>query len=134
MRAMGRIQAVVINNAAAIRWTRHYQARCGKAELLMPGGRNKFVQLLKWSLELLGVVGNYTPAGFRAGGATHYFTEGMDIARLRVLGRWRNILTLDHYIQEAAAAISEYELGEYTQTRLSAFVRQAGFLRRPPQA
>ena len=133
MRSMGRLQTSIINNRVAIRWA----ARAAKRHLLsdpvMPGGRQKFTRLLQWSLELLGIPKNtFTCAGFRAGGATAYFVQGMELARLRVLGRWRNLLTLDHYIQEASAAVSEHKLGEQKLRELQAFVSAAGFLRRPP--
>jgi hypothetical protein len=32
-----------------------------------------------------------------------YFLAGMDISRLRFLGRWKHLPSMEHYIQEAVA-------------------------------
>ncbi len=52
-------------------------------------------------MELLGL----SPGCLRAGGATRFFRLEVDISRIRFLGRWRNLATLDHYIQEASACM-----------------------------
>jgi hypothetical protein len=59
------------------------------------------------ALEALGLATiGFTPGGLRAGGTTHLFILGTEVARLRILGRWKVMATLDHYVQEAAATLA----------------------------
>ena len=46
---------------------------------------------------------NFTPASLRPGGATMYFSRGVQISTLRFMGRWTAEKSLEHYIQLAMA-------------------------------
>ena len=54
---------------------------------------------------LVGSQVRFTPAGLRAGGATTLFQLwGEDLPRIQWRGRWRDVRTLPHYLQELQAA------------------------------
>ena len=74
----------------------------------------------------------FLPAGLRAGAATHHFLGGTEIARLRFLGRWRNLQTLEHYIQEAVAAAAVSRIPKGAQERLSEILSQKSLFAQPP--
>ena len=48
----------------------------------------------------------FTPGGLRAGGTTYLFISGIDVTRIRMMGRWKVMETLDHYVQEATASLA----------------------------
>lgn len=49
--------------------------------------------------------GQFSLASLRTGGATHHFSLfGEDVSRLAWRGRWRDLRTLPHYIQELVAS------------------------------
>ena len=62
---------------------------------------------------------SFTPGGLRAGGTTHMFIFGTEVARLRMLGRWKIMETFDHYVQEAAAALALILIDESVVRNLS---------------
>ena len=50
------------------------------------------------------------PSSLRAGGATASYLSGLSLEKLMWRGRWESVMTLRHYIQEAAAAMVEAEV------------------------
>ena len=52
----------------------------------------------------------FTPGGLRAGGTTFLFISGVEVARIRIMGRWKVMETLDHYVQEATASLARIRL------------------------
>ena len=44
-----------------------------------------------------------SPASLRAGGATWLVDQGIEVSRVRFLGRWAHMRSLEHYIQVARA-------------------------------
>ena len=74
----------------------------------------------------------YTPAGLRAGGATALFMQGCDISRLRFLGRWRSLNTLDHYIQEATSAQAIARIPPDGLATIAALIKQLPLFASPP--
>jgi hypothetical protein len=74
----------------------------------------------------------FTISSFRAGGATHYATTGVDIHRLKFWGRWASEKSLTSYIQEACAHTIMSQIGSKLTQRLEAFVSANSFVRAPP--
>jgi hypothetical protein len=74
----------------------------------------------------------FTTSSFRAGGATHYATTGVDIHRLKFWGRWASEKSLTSYIQEACAHTIMSQIGSKLTQRLEAFVSANSFVRAPP--
>lgn len=61
---------------------------------------------------------NFTPASLRPGGATMYFSRGVQISTLRFMGRWTAEKSLEHYIQLAMATQIMNKLDETAVSRL----------------
>ena len=104
-RHAARQQFHVIEDERAVAWLSWYCAGLPAFVRLFAISRLRFKNLFR---ELLGQVGlssaKFTLASLRAGGATHMFMMGCDISRLKFLGGWRSINSLEHYVQEAATA------------------------------
>jgi len=66
-----------------------------------------------------------TPASLRAGGATHLFRVTQDITAVRWRGRWTNERSLEHYLQEMAAAEVMSELAPAVRSRVLQLARAA---------
>ncbi len=77
--------------------------------------------------------GKYTPASLRAGGATFLFDEMEDTQRLRFLGRWSNIQSLEHYIQSAKANQLMQTLPEKSTRSIERLLIKGGFLLKLPR-
>lgn len=77
--------------------------------------------------------GKYTPASLRAGGATFLFDEMEDTQRLRFLGRWSNIQSLEHYIQSAKANQLMQTLSEKSTRSIERLLKRGGFLLKLPK-
>ena len=70
--------------------------------------------------------------GLRAGGATALFLAGCDISRLRFLGRWRSLNSLDHYIQEATSAQAVARIPPEGLANIAALIKQLPLFEAPP--
>ena len=132
-RTMGRQQVCLISNTVVVRWLVWLCSGMHPDTLLFAGGTGKFRSLFQEACDTLGIGSmGLTPASLRAGGATELFQQGVDISRLRFLGRWRSIQTLDHYVQEAAAALVLASTPPAATQLIEALLRDARVLRRPP--
>jgi hypothetical protein len=110
-RTMGKSQIAIVSHVVVFRWLSWLTASMQPRELLIRGGSQKFRRLMEQCLERLSLPLNvFTPASFRAGGATALFISGTEVARLRLIGRWRSTASLDHYIQEAASTMVSLSL------------------------
>jgi hypothetical protein len=74
----------------------------------------------------------YTPSGLRAGRATSQYRQGIEIQRLRYAGRWTNLKTLEHYIQEATAASVQDSISKTSQQRIASVLDQGPRFAEPP--
>ncbi len=63
--------------------------------------------------------GQLTPAGLRAGGATHDYLAGSPVERLMWRGRWAAFTVLKQYVQECASVLATAVLPWATQQRLA---------------
>ena len=100
----------------------------------MVGGRKRFFELLEITLQILHLAKDFIrPSSFRAGGATALFVADVEISKIKVLGRWKALATLDYYLQEASAALVKADLGPSVTLQLKELLLCGRFLRRPPQ-
>ena len=60
-----------------------------------------------------------TPGGLRAGGTTYLFISGIEVARIRIMGRCKVMETLDHYVQEATVSLALIRLPSSVVRNLS---------------
>lgn len=74
------------------------------------------------------------PAGLRAGRATRLFQEGVDIGRLRMLGRWSSAVTLEHYVREATATMALSKVPLTAQREIARYVAKSSVFAQPPSA
>eukprot|EP00971_Amphidinium_carterae_P233730 4638304-Amphidinium_carterae.1 len=77
-------------------------------------------------LAQLGLPARFTPAGMRAGGATHHFLVHQDIPRLRRRGRWQQEKTLEHYLHEVIYAMEMAKLSPRQLSKVQHLARLAG--------
>ena len=85
------------------------------------------------ALDALGLsTAGFTPGGLRACGTIHLFILGTEVARLRILGRWKVMETLNHYVQEVAAALALIRIDEAVIRRLFQLKQSSARFRSPP--
>ena len=131
-RQMGKKQVAIVENAVAMRWLQWLSAAGSSSEHLMKGGRVQFVHCLTTALQYLGISSkSFSPASFRSGGATELYLAGTDMARIRLLGRWKHLNTVDHYVQHASAILAGSELSTMLPM-LRQLLKCTGCLRHPP--
>ena len=130
---MGKSQIAIVTDVVAVRWLQWFTQGLPPHRLIIRGGRTKLSRLLSHALSFLELLPNLvTMASFRAGGATELFTRGVEMARLRLLGRWKSLSSLDHYIQQAAAAMVSLSMPSYVISTIDFLLKHSRFLRRPP--
>ena len=124
-RRSAKIQHVLLRNDAL---TFHLECFCrGKApETRLFPPYPKVRTAVHGYLSSLGLpLGIHTLGGLRAGGATHRYVNDEAIDRIMRMGRWTNIRTLDHYLQEAACHLSTLSWSELAHRRVNAYARVA---------
>ena len=68
--------------------------------------RARLLQMLHQSLNLLNIkLCRFTLGCLRPGGATQFFREGMEIARLKFKGRWASESSMGCYVQECRSQL-----------------------------
>ena len=132
--SLGRFQFALIRDVAIVRWLRWYTEGCDAQTKLWPGSPAKFGKAFKHLLCRLGLERlGFTAGSMRPGGATKAFVEGMSIANLKYLGRWRVEHSLETYIQEAMCQLTSSRLTECEQSSLHALLAAcSGQLDTPP--
>ena len=131
---IGRNQVAIIRDKPTLRWLSWWMDGVGDDALLMPGGPPAFRAVLDSALAAAQLPARaFTPASLRAGGATHLFQQNVEVARIRIAGRWKSLASLDHYIQEASATTALTQLPAATATLARDVVAHGRFLRRPPE-
>ena len=106
-RSLGRQQVATIADERAIAWLSWLVQDMEAGSRICPGGTLAFRRHMRVALEALELSSSgFTPGGLRAGGTTYLFISGVEVARIRIMGRWKVMETLDHYVQEAAAALA----------------------------
>jgi len=98
----GRIQFALILDQVTIQWVSWLVdglPETSKLFTLTSSGVRELLDQLTSFLQLP----RFTPASLRAGGATDLFLSGLPLDQLKFRGRWTNVKTLEHYVQEAGA-------------------------------
>lgn len=70
----------------------------------------------------------FSPASLRAGGATFLFDQCSDIGRLRLMGRWASMQSLEHYIQVGKSQQLLQDLNQKCMLKIKTILRDGGFL------
>ena len=102
-------------------------------DLLWPHSQSEFRKIFKQQCS--GVLGKhhpFTPASLRAGGATYMFDMHADVNRLRLLGRWANVQSLEHYVQTAKSQQLTLKINEAGITKITKFLTTGHFLLQVP--
>ena len=117
-RQFGENQFVLVKHTNTIAWlARVHEPNSNKA--LWRWSSRVFSQKFATLMDELGVKAcNFTPASLRPGGATMYFSQGVQISTLRFMGRWTAEKSLEHYIQLAMATQIMNKLDETAVSRL----------------
>ena len=134
-RQMGVQQYVEIRHPDAVNWLGWLTTRSSKSgAVLWPASAPKFRRMFKAVCDSLGI-GNLklSPASLRAGGATWLVDEGTEINRVRFLGRWAHLRSLEHYIQVARAEQIALTISPDASARLKALLARFSFLLVLPQ-
>ena len=99
-RQLGNVQFVTIKHADTCNWLTWVCSGKASEQTLWPYSPAEFRRLFKKIRETLSLQSvQYSPASLRAGGATFYFDEFEDVGKLRLLGRWASMQSLEHYVQ-----------------------------------
>ena len=133
-RQLGARQFTSVYHIPTCEWTAWLCSTLEKPEEpLWPTTANEFRKFFRdCGRQLNFTRGRYTPASLRAGGATFLFDEMQDVGRLRFLGRWANIQSLEHYIQSAKANMQMQELSTKAIRKVTLLLKEGNFLLKLP--
>ncbi|CAL1130725.1 unnamed protein product [Cladocopium goreaui] len=128
-------QFTVVHHPDAINWLSWLTLTSVKTrKALWPSSPNKFRVMFKELCEKLGINGmKLSPASLRAGGATWMMDEGMEISKIRFLGRWSNLRSLEHYLQVARAQQIALTLEPEAVRRLRSLLLKFSFMLTLPE-
>ena len=125
-RTAARVQHVVIHDRLVLLLCQAFWGRLLPHQPLSPGNIRGLEGWFRWAMVSLGLKERqFTPAGLRAGGATHDYLAGSPVERLMWRGRWAALSTLKHYVQECASVLATATMPPVAQYRLTVF---EGFL------
>ena len=96
------------------------------SEVLFAGGMSAYRRRWDAVLNRLGVPTGQkqkgaTPAVLRGSGATHMYLQCEDLCRVQWRGRWAQLKTIEHYIQEVAAQTLLHNLDSLAKERIRLF-------------
>jgi hypothetical protein len=119
-RAFGRTQFVIIDDCITVSWAVWLFADLEPDEKLFPGSVLSLDKLFRTALAKLDLGGiGFGRASLRAGGATHFFRLGWSTEAIRFKGRWKNLATLEHYIQEGTSLLLGAKLSPFAQAAVT---------------
>ena len=110
---MGSSQFSMIRDPGAVAWLQWLTRKAPSPLKLWPSGRPALVAHFADCLSALSLPSHtWTLAGFRAGGTTHLILQGIEVARVKFLGRWRSESSMAVYVQEAMSMLVYAQLPE----------------------
>jgi hypothetical protein len=116
---MGRTQFAIIKDVITIRWLQWLLVGLPPLCRIWIGTTSSFRALFRSITDELCISHlGLSPASLRAGGATALFLSGIEIARLRFMGRWKTDASLQAYIQEAVCCLVWHQLESVERSRL----------------
>ena len=133
-RSLGIEQVSQVDDALSTRWLRWLVDGLPPELKSFSGSTATFRKLFSECCTELGIAHlKLTPASLRAGGATHQFVGGMETGRLRILGRWRCLKSLDHYVQIASSALTLIKVSDESHCLLASLKKRASVFDLPPR-
>lgn len=118
-----RRQHCKIDELVTLRFIEKVFTELAPDEPLFPGGMTSYRR--RWNLVLsrLGIPFTQqnkgaTPAVLRGSGATHLYLQCEDLCRVQWRGRWSQLKTVEHYIQEVAAQTLMHNLSDLAKHRV----------------
>jgi hypothetical protein len=75
----------------------------------------------------------YTLGSLRSGGATNHFRRHRNLGYLQYLGRWRSARTLESYLHEAYATLTEGTLPASVAVEIAEIMKYEHWLESPPK-
>jgi hypothetical protein len=101
----GNAQFTVIRSENTSAWLWWFCQSLLPSDRLWPATPHEFRRRFGRIMELLGLENlRLKPSSLRPGGATWFYSHGVDPPRLKFWGRWASERSLNHYVQEAVAA------------------------------
>ena len=128
-RQLGHSQFSVVYQTDTCNWISWLKSVTKNRELLWPHSQTEFRRMFKHQCSrIVGPHHPFTPASLRAGGATYMFDMHVEVNRLRLLGRWANVQSLEHYVQTAKSQQLSLNINEKGVKKLSSFLSKGNFL------
>ena len=132
-RYLGRRQFSLVDRPHSIAWARWFCDGLAPSDKIFPGNASELRRILKEAVTFFGMEGlGLTLAGLRTGGATFYFRRDQNLGKLQFMGRWRQQVTLHHYLQEGMSAHLLASLSIETENLLRALAPRIHATRAPP--
>ena len=127
---MGAQQCVERRHPDAMNWLAWLKNRGHSQESAgWPSNPTKFRNLFSRVCQSLNISQlRLSPGSLRAGGATWLIDEGFEVSRVRFMGRWAHLRSLEHYIQVARAQQIALSIPASTAESLTSFLLQHMFL------
>eukprot|EP00435_Cladocopium_sp_Y103_P023661 s147_g5.t1 len=134
-RHLGTSQFVSVKQADVCNWTAWLCGLRGPKERLWPYSHAEFRRLFRLTCQSLLIQPSvYSPASLRAGGSTYYFDETLDAGRLRLMGRWSSLQTVEHYVQVGKSQQLLQTMSAQSIRRVKTMLREGNFLLSLPAA
>ncbi|CAL1166211.1 unnamed protein product [Cladocopium goreaui] len=129
-RQMGRLQFTELRHPDAVNWLCWLKMRAPQEHAVRwPGTAAKFRHMFKTVCSAMKIRElRLSPASLRAGGATLLVDQGMEINRVRLLGRWAHLRSLEHYVQIARAEQIALSIPSVVARQLKSFLCRFSFL------
>ncbi len=133
---MGRTQFSLCHDSHTINWLRWILSGVRKHLEVFPGTYAMFRRLFPLLIDRLDLRSlRLTPASMRAGGIAHAYMSGFSVARLKNLGRWAGLKSLECYVQEAMCLRVVTRLSEQQQQDFDlVLLHAAKVFEKPPVA
>lgn len=112
------VQHVIVDEPDLVRFLRWLLEGRDPKENFYGLGAGTFAKRLETLLKALGLAGQFTPAGLRAGGATWEWVRRRNFGGLRLRGRGSASRTLEHYVQECVAELAQGTLSSEKRSQL----------------
>ena len=128
-RQMGIHQFTTVSQPDVVNWIAWLvSVKRRQSDRLWHSSPQKFRVLFKTVCEKLGLSAcRFSPASLRAGGATFLVDQGVEISKIRFLGRWSHLRSLEHYVQVARAQQLALELSLETSLKIRKLISSHWF-------
>ena len=128
-----RRQHCKVDDALVLRYVSKVFGPLQPGESLFAGGSSAFRRRWNAVLSRLGIPTSQrdrgaTPAVLRGSGATHMYLLTEDLAKVQWRGRWSQLKTVEHYVQEVAAQTLVAQLDPLSKERVRRFDEASVFL------